>query len=524
MVCLLKVLRFVLCRKGGERMSAHILASAFVELLTPSVVLYLAIGVLLGTMIGALPGLSATMGVALITPITFWLDKVDGFAMLMGLWNAAIFAGGITAILINTPGTPASITQAWDGYPLYKEGKGGLVLGINVVFSFIGGMISIILLILLADPIAKITIKFGPAEYAMVALFGMTMMIAVSNGKVLKGIMLGFLGLLLSTVGLCPISGLQRFTFGSIQLQSGINFIPVMIGLLGLGEVFFQVYEYNEEKAKAEMEARKVSQSLGRVLPSLSEMKKWTPRCVLAGIAATIIGAIPAAGGDISAIICWGNSKRFSKEGEKYGHGSAEGLAVSSSANNGVIGGAMCTMLTLGIPGDAVTAVLLGSLMMYGMTPGHAMFNEQIGFTAQIMVLMIFANLAFLVIGLGTAKISAKLLNMSQPTVWAAVGVLCIVGSYCINNSFLDVVVMFIMGILGFFLKVYDFPSGPLVLGLLLGSTVEKNVRTALVISRGDVSCFVTRPISLILLILIIASFLIPIIQTTIKKNKARKA
>lgn len=280
MVCLLKVLRFVLCRKGGERMSAHILASAFVELLTPSVVLYLAIGVLLGTMIGALPGLSATMGVALITPITFWLDKVDGFAMLMGLWNAAIFAGGITAILINTPGTPASITQAWDGYPLYKEGKGGLALGINVVFSFIGGMISIILLILLADPIAKITIKFGPAEYAMVALFGMTMMIAVSNGKVLKGIMLGFLGLLLSTVGLCPISGLQRFTFGSIQLQSGINFIPVMIGLLGLGEVFFQVYEYNEEKAKAEMEARKVSQSLGRVLPSLSEMKKWTPRCV----------------------------------------------------------------------------------------------------------------------------------------------------------------------------------------------------------------------------------------------------
>ena len=297
-----------------------------------------------------------------------------------------------------------------------------------------------------------------------------------------------------------------------------------MIGLLGLGEVFFQVYEYNEEKAKAEMEARKVSQSLGRVLPSLSEMKKWTPRCVLAGIAATIIGAIPAAGGDISAIICWGNSKRFSKEGDKYGHGSAEGLVVSSSANNGVIGGAMCTMLTLGIPGDAVTAVLLGSLMMYGMTPGHAMFNEQIGFTAQIMVLMIFANLAFLVIGLGTAKISAKLLNMSQPTVWAAVGVLCIVGSYCINNSFLDVVVMFVMGILGFFLKVYDFPSGPLVLGLLLGSTVEKNVRTALVISRGNMSCFVTRPISLILLILIIASFLVPIIQTTIKKNKARKA
>ena len=504
-------------------MSLSVLATAFVSLLKPSVFLYLAIGSALGTMIGALPGLSATMGIALITPITFWLDKVDGFAMLMGLWNSAIFAGGITAILINTPGTPASITQAWDGYPMYKEGHGGKALGINVIFSFIGGMISIILLILLADPIAKITIKFGPAEYAMVALFGMTMMVAVSNGKVLKGLMLGFLGLLLSTVGLCPISGLQRFTFGSIELQSGINFIPVMIGLLGLGEVFFQIYEYNAEKAAEEHEARKVKQKLGRILPTASEMKKWTPRCIISGIAATIIGAIPAAGGDISAIICWGNSKRFSKEGDKYGHGSAEGLAVSAAANNGVIGGAMCTMLTLGIPGDAVTAVLLGSLMMYGMTPGHAMFNEQIDFTAQIMVLMILANVVFLVIGLATAKVSAKMLNMSQPTVWAAVGALCIIGSYCINNSFLDVVIMFVMGILGFFLKVYDFPSGPLVLGLLLGGTVEKNIRTALVISRGSWSCFVTRPISCVLLILIVASFLLPVVQSLIKKNKSKK-
>lgn len=501
-------------------MTFEIFASAFAELLTPSVFFYLAVGVILGTLIGALPGLSATMGVALVTPITFWLDKVDGFAMLMGLWNAAIFAGGITAILINTPGTPASITQAWDGYPMYKEGKGGLALGINVVFSFIGGMISILLLILLASPIADITIKFGPAEYAMVALFGMTMMIAVSNGKVLKGLMLGFLGLLLSTVGLCPISGLQRFTFGRIDLQAGISFIPVMIGLLGLGEVFYQIYDYNEQKAGQEMEARKVSQALGRILPTAGEMKRWTPRCIISGIAATIIGAIPAAGGDISAIICWGNSKRFSKEGDKYGHGSAEGLAVSATANNGVIGGAMCTMLTLGIPGDAVTAVLLGSLMMYGMTPGHAMFSEQIGFTAQIMALMVLANLAFLVIGLATAKVSAKLLNMSQPTVWVAVGALCIIGSYCINNSYMDVIVMFVMGILGFFLKVYDFPSGPLVLGLLLGGTVEKNMRTALVISQGDWSYFITRPISLALLVLIAASFLFPVVQAVMKKKK----
>ena len=505
-------------------MSFELLLSSFMELLTPSVFLYMSIGIILGTCIGALPGLSATMGVALVTPITFWLDKVDGFAMLMGLWNSAVFAGGITAILINTPGTPASITQAWDGYPLYKEGKGGLALGINVIFSFIGGMISIILLILLAEPIADFTIKFGPAEYALVALFGMTMMIAVSNGKVVKGLMLGFLGLLLATVGLDPVTGLKRFTFGTIDLQSGIAFIPVMIGLLGLGEVFYQMYDYNKKRAEDELAARKVNQSLGRVLPTWAEMKAWTPRNIIVGLAATVIGAIPAAGGDISAIICWGNSKRFSKEGDKYGHGSAEGLAVSSTANNGVIGGAMCTMLTLGIPGDAVTAVLLGSLMMYGMTPGHTMFTEQLNFTAQIMVLMVMANVLFLVIGLLTAKASAKMLNMSQPTVWAAVGVLCIVGSYCISNSYTDVLIMFVMGILGFFLKVYDFPSGPLVLGLLLGGMIEKNMRTALIISQGDWSYFVTRPISLVLLILIGASFLFPVVQGILKSKKGSKA
>lgn len=501
-------------------MSIDVFVEALGQLMTPSVFIYLTIGVALGTAIGALPGLSATMGVALVTPITFWLDKVDGFAMLMGLWNAAIFAGGITAILINTPGTPASITQAWDGYPMYKKGQGGLALGINVVFSFIGGMISIILLILLAAPIANITIKFGPAEYALVALFGMTMMVAVSNGKVLKGLLLGFLGLMLSTVGLDPITGLGRFTFGSIDLQAGISFIPVMIGISGLAEVFYQIYDYNKEHAEEEREARKVNLELGRVLPTKQQMKAWTPRCIITGLVATIIGAIPAAGGDISAIICWGNSKRMSKESDLYGHGSAEGLAVSSTANNGVIGGAMCTMLTLGIPGDAVTAVLLGSLMMYGLTPGHAMFTTEASFTAQIMVLMVLANIAFLVVGLATAKISAKFLNMSQPVVWASVSVLCVVGSYCISNSFLDVVIMFLMAILGFFLKVYDFPSGPLVLGLLLGGTVEKNMRTALVISQGDWSYFVTRPISLVLLALIVATFLFPVIMGAIKKKK----
>lgn len=505
-------------------MTIEVWLSALASLMRPSIFLYLLAGVLLGTLIGALPGLSATMGIALITPITFWLDKADGFAMLMGLWNAAIFAGGITAILINTPGTPASLTQSWGGYPLYKQGKGGLALGVNVVFSFIGGMVSIILLILLAAPIANVTIKFGSAEYCMVALFGMSMMIAVSGGDVLKGLILGAFGLLLSTIGIDPIVGVQRFTFGVTALAAGIDFIPVMIGLFGMAEVLYQMFEYNKERDEQEREARKVNLDLGRILPSKEQMCSWTPRCLISAVVATIIGAIPAAGGDIASIICWGNSKRISKHGDEYGHGSLEGLAVSSSANNGVIGGAMTTMLTLGIPGDATTAVLLGSLMMYGLVPGYTMFTEAAEFTAQIMILMVLANIAFLILGLLTAKASAKFLNMRQPTVWATVSVLCIIGSFCINNRFLDVIIMFGMAIIGFFLKVYKFPDGPLVLGLLLGVTMEKNLRRALVISQGKWSYFVTQPISCVLLILVILTFCVPIAKEIMNKRKGESS
>ena len=505
-------------------MTAQVWVGALATVCQPLVILYLMIGVILGICIGALPGLSATMGIALLTPITFWLPKAQGFAMMMGLWNAAIFAGGITAILINTPGTPASITQAFDGYALYKQGKGGIALGINTIYSFIGGMISIIMLILFAQPIAEFTIRFGSAEYFMIALFGLSMMVAVSGGDILKGLTLGMVGLFLSTIGIDPINGTTRFTFGSVDLGAGINFIPVMIGLFGTAEVFHQIYTHNKEQEAAEHEQRKHNLALGKVLPPAKQTLKMLPRTGIVSLVATIIGAIPAAGGDISAVICWGNSKKFSKEGDKYGNGSEEGLAVSSAANNGVIGGAMTTMLTLGLPGDSVTAILLGSLTMYGLQPGSKMFTEHADFTAQVMLLMILANIAFLIIGLLTAKVTAKVLNIAQPTVWAAVSILCIVGSYCISNSFTDVIIMLFMGVLGFFLRVYKFPIGPMVLGLLLGPTMESNLRRALTLSRGDWSYFVTQPISCVILALVVVTFCLPFIVEIMKKRKAEKS
>lgn len=505
-------------------MTAEVWIGAAQTLLQPSVILFLFAGVIIGALIGALPGLSATMGIAIMTPITFWFSPVNGFAMLMGLWNSAIFAGGISAILINTPGTPASITQSFDGYALYKQGKGGLALGINVIFSAMGGIISIFCLMLFASPIAKFTIKFGPAEYFMLALFGLSMMIAVSGGNVMKGLILGAAGILLSCIGLDPILSVKRFTMGQTSLLSGISFIPVMIGMFGIGEVLYQIYNRNRAQEAREQEARKVNLNLGKVLPNKKEMAKLTPRCIIASLVATIIGAIPAAGGDISSIICWGNSKKLSKNPDEYGKGSLEGLAVSSVANNGVIGGAMTTMMTLGIPGDSVTAILIGSLTMYGMQPGIKMFTEHASFSAQIMLLMLAANIVFLVFGLITAKASAKILNVSQPTVWAAVSVLCIVGSFALNNNFFDVIIMFIAAIVGFLCKVYDFPTGPFILGLLLGGMLESNLRRALIMSRGSFTALLSRPVSAILMVFIVITFLTPVVKAIIKSHKARKS
>lgn len=505
-------------------MSAEVWIGALQQCLQPSVLLFLAIGVVIGTAIGALPGLSATMGIAIMTPITFWFDPADGFAMLMGLWNAAIFAGGISAILVNTPGTPASITQSFDGYALYRQGKGGLALGINVIYSFIGGIFSTICLILFSTPIARFTISFNAPEYCMLALFGLSMMVAVSGGNMLKGLILGAAGILLSCVGLDPILSVRRFTFGHTELLAGISFIPVMIGMFGIGEVLYQIYNFRREEQTRELEARKVNLALGRVLPTAKQAKDLVVPTAIAAVEGTIIGAIPAAGGDIAAIISWGNAKKMSKHPEEYGRGSIEGLAVSSTANNSVIGGAMTTMMTLGIPGDAVTAILIGSLTMYGMQPGIKMFNENASFTAQIMLLMLLANVVFLIFGLATAKLSAKVLNVSQPTVWTAVSILCIVGSFALNNRFFDVVVMFAAALLGFFFKVYDFPTGPFVLGLLLGSMLESNMRRALVMSHGSWSTFVTRPVSCVLFIAILLTFCWPLVKKLLDRRKSAAA
>lgn len=487
---------------------------ALLQTLQPSVLLYMMIGVLLGIFIGALPGLTATMGVAILIPLTFWLQPAEGLAMLIAIYCSAIFAGGVPAILINAPGTPASMATAWDGYELSKKGKTGLALGINAIYSALGGLVSTIFLLVAAFPISKIALSFGPPEYFALAIFGLTMMISVSGSSINKGLIMGFIGLFIATIGLDPMLSFPRFTFGNPTLLSGISFIPIMIGLFGLGEVLSQILTSSRD---GEIKSTKI----GRILPNKEEWKLMRKPFWFSSALSTIIGAIPGAGGDIASLMSWEQSKRFSKKKEEFGKGSLEGLAASSTANNAVIGGAFTTMLTLGLPGDSVTAILIGALMMYGMQPGPTLFTDHVDFVYIIICLLFIANIIVLIVGVAGANLFSRILLIKKEIIWVAVILFSIVGAYALNNSFFDVWVMAISGVIGVILRKLDFPLGPLILALILGPMAESNLRRSLSMSvDGTASFFFTRPLTVALLSLALISLFFPLIKKLIMKHK----
>ncbi len=468
---------------------------------------FLVVGVLLGAVFGALPGLTATMGVAVLTPLTFWVSAEQGLAMLLGIYCGAIPAGGIPAILINVPGTPASIATSWDGYALAQKGQAGLALGVNALLSAVGQLTSIFFLAVAAFPIATFALRFGPAEYFGLALFGISLMAGVSGGRVVKGMLAGMLGLALATVGLDPMTAYPRYTFGMSEFLDGISFVPVMIGLFGLAEVLVQI---SERWGKVEPPPGK----LGRIWPSAGQWKRMlAPMATGAGIG-TFVGAVPAAGGDIGSVIAWEQARRTSRKKEEFGKGSLEGLAASCSACNGAIGGAMTTMLTLGIPGDAPSAVLIGALLIHGIQPGPLLFRDHRSFIFSIVFLMAFAAITVMVVGLLGAKPLARALRIPNPWLWGGIVLFGTVGSYALNNAVVDVWAMFFAGIVGFLLRKADVPLGPLVLGLILGPMMESNLRRALILGRGDwLGTFVSSPIVVFFLVATLLSLLLPLIK-----------
>lgn len=468
--------------------------------------LYTAAGVVLGVMFGALPGFTATMGLAILTPLTFWLPTDQALAMLFGLLCAAIFSGGIPAILINTPGTPASIATTWDGYPLAQQGRAGLALGINALGAFTGQVTSILVLAVAAYPLASFALRFGPAEYFALALFGISMMVTISSESLLKGLLMGALGLAISVVGLDPIMAYPRLTFGSPAFIEGVSFIPVMVGLFGVAEVLMQVYARVPHQVRPTLR-------IAQVLPRWIELRGMAPHALLGSALGTGVGIVPGAGGDIGSMIAWGQARRVSRTPDAFGRGSIEGLAASSTAANAAIGGAMMTMLTLGVPGDAASAVLIGALLVHGLQPGPLLFRDRPELAGDLIVLLLMAAVLTLIVGLLGARPLARILRIRDEILWGLILIVCVLGSYALNQSPVDVWVMLIAGGLGFLLRQARFPMGPLVLALILGPMAESNLRRALVISQGDLSIFVTRPIALVLLSVTAASLLWPLVR-----------
>ncbi|SFS09091.1 putative tricarboxylic transport membrane protein [Agrococcus baldri] len=485
-------------------------------LLDPTVLLCLIIGTLLGTLVGAVPGITATMAVALATGFTLTLEPIQGLAVLLSIYVAAQFGDRVPAILVNTPGTPASIATTFDGFPLAKAGRAGVALTSSALVSAVGSLASILILVFLAQPIARIALSFGPIELFALVVFGMTMMVGVSNGRIAKGLAAGAVGLLLGAVGRDPITGDHRFTFGLPELTSGLPFIAVIIGVFGLAEIFNQIIEARRGGTASPIE------QLGRWWPDRAERRTLVkPTAIGTGIGA-VVGVVPAAGGDIAGIIAWDQARRASQHPERFGKGSLEGLAAPDSASTATMGGSVTTTLALGVPGDSVMAVMLGSMIVWGLQPGPSLFVENPDLVFSISGIMIVATLAALGLALVRMQGVVKLLKLPLNALAVVIITFCMVGTYAVQNSVFDVIVMLVFGIVGLGMKRWGFPAGPLVLGLILGPLAESNLRRGLLID-GPFAAF-QSPIAASLIALSVFALIAPAVLRTLKRRSKPRA
>ncbi|NEU30128.1 C4-dicarboxylate ABC transporter permease [bacterium LRH843] len=486
------------------------------NLLDIKLLIILIAGVTVGMAIGSLPGLTATMGVALILPVTFGMGPVTGILLLVGVYFGAIYGGSIAAILINTPGTPSSAATVLDGHPLAKKGYAQKALTVSTISSAIGGVLSVIVLILVAPQLAVFALKFSAPETFALAVFGMSVISGVAGKSLVKGFMMLFVGLLICSIGLDPVGGFPRFTFGSTDLLGGVSFIAAMIGLFALSEAFQIVEEaFAKEKAilalkKAKLKWKEFKGLIYTILRS-------------AGIG-TFIGMIPGAGGDIACFVAYNEAKRFAKKGEKFGEGELKGIAAPETANNATTGGAMIPLLTLGIPGDAVTAVMLGALMVQGLQPGPLLFQNHSELVYTLFIGMLLANILVLVIGLSAIRIVIKVLLIPKVIVGAIIVVLCMIGAYALGNNMFDVWIMVLFGIIGYFMKKYEYPASPIILALILGPMMESNFRRSLLMADGDLTIFFTRPIAGILLFLAFLTLFTPLFKEYFHRKNNKKS
>lgn len=488
--------------------------TALANIFTVGNLLGLIFGTAVGILIGALPGLSVNMGIALLFPLTFSFQGVGGILMLLGIYCGAIYGGSISAILLRTPGTPASVATTLDGYPMAtKLGQPGRALGLSTMGSTFGGIFSAICLIIFSPLLAKVALQFSKPEYFALAVFGISIITSVSSGSIIKGIMGGVIGLFIATIGIDAMSGSQRFTFDIMYLLGGISFVPILIGLFAFSQVLQSVEDcYKQKQIKNDVK-------LDRVFPSLADIKRVTVTLLRSSFIGTFIGCVPGTGGDIASFVAYDQAKRWSKYKDNFGNGEPEGIISPEAANNAVSGGAMIPMLTLGIPGDGATAIMLGALMVQGMQPGPLLFKEQASSVYSIFIGLLLANAIMGIFGFSLIKIFVKVVNIPKEILLPVIFCLTFVGAYAYNNSMTDVFVMVACGILGYFLNKTQFSMSAIVIGIILGAMAEANFRGALIMSDGSLAIFLTHPICAVFLLLACVSLFSPILGPVVKKR-----
>ena len=483
------------------------------ELLNPEILLPWLLSMVFGIFVGATPGLTATMAVAMILPLTFHMEPTAGLAMIVGVSFTAIFAGDIPATFLRIPGTPASAAATLDSYQLALRNEGGLAILLDLLCSMCGGLIGVLMLIFVSRPLANFAVRFASFEYFWLGVLGLSLSAIISPGRVWKGIFTAALGVLLATIGNDVVGGTPRFTFGSEQLARGLHFIPAMIGLFGMTEVFRKL----RSTAISVQAPLRIELPLWRALREL--VRHW--RIVLqSSFLGTFIGALPGAGADVAAWAAYGFAQRSSSKREQFGTGALEGVIAPSSANNAAVGGAWIPALVFGIPGDAVTAIMLGALMMHNIQPGQRLFTEHADRLQAVFGIALITQLLLLPAGWIGIRAFTAMLRLPQSVIMTGVVVFAVVGSYAVENNWFDVFVMFAFGLLGLALEAYRAPVAPLILGLILGDVVEENLRVGLVSSGGSFVPFFTRPDCVVMIGILFAAAWTPVVARRWRKGR----
>jgi putative tricarboxylic transport membrane protein len=474
--------------------------------LAPINLLFAFIGVFLGTVIGALPGIGPSAGIAVLLPVTFGMSPVSAMIMLAGIYYGAMYGGTITSVLINTPGESASVMTTLDGYQMALKGRAGAALGMAAIGSFIAGTIGVLLLTIAAPPLADLAVTFGPPEYFALMVLGLTTLASLTSGSMLKGMVMAIVGLLLGTIGIDVLIGEQRFTFGNVALHDGLDFLPVAVGLFAIGELLYNIYR--------PVRLEPIKAKLSGLLPTRQDWRDSYGAVLRGTIIGFVVGTLPGAGATISSFLAYATEKRVSKRPEQFGTGVIEGVAAPESANNAASAGALVPLMALGIPGSGTTAVMLGALTLYGMQPGPLLMSTHPDVFWGLVASMYIGNVMLLILNLPLAPVFASILRIPYSILIPIIIGIALLGVYSVENSVFNVGVTVLFGGIGFLMRIYGYPAAPLVLALVLGPMLEKALRQSLQMSLGNMDIFVTRPVSALILAFAIIAVLYPLITS----------